>query len=246
MGGSVYDRNPTLKLDDCVAPSDITTDNVGTSKHGLLPRLDNDPAHCLNGDGTWMTPPGQVYDMSYPRRAGNDAWYSSPAVAMQLAAALTPTAQTAYAVPFIASKTITIDRIAVWVSTLKAGGTIELGIYNDPDDGTLYPGSVYFDAGFISTAATGLQALTINKQLLVGKLYWLVLVHGILGCVLKSFEKAAFIPFGGFDLSSASINGFGGWTVAQKFGGLPLTFPVGGTINSATTVPLIYVRLSVE
>ncbi len=38
--------------------SNVVTANASTSAHGLLPILDNNPAHFLNGQGGWTTPGG--------------------------------------------------------------------------------------------------------------------------------------------------------------------------------------------
>jgi hypothetical protein len=38
--------------------TDITTNNVSTSKHGYTPKLDNNAAHFLDGTGAWGTPAG--------------------------------------------------------------------------------------------------------------------------------------------------------------------------------------------
>lgn len=38
--------------------TDITTANASTTKHGLLPKEDNNVAHYLDGTGGWSTPPG--------------------------------------------------------------------------------------------------------------------------------------------------------------------------------------------
>src|ERR1051325_2930096 len=47
-----------LKLDTVAAPTDVTTLNASTGAHGLLPKLDNNSAHFLNGQGGWTTPAG--------------------------------------------------------------------------------------------------------------------------------------------------------------------------------------------
>lgn len=47
-----------IKLDELAATTDITTLNATTSAHGLLPKLDNNAAHYLNGVGGWATPAG--------------------------------------------------------------------------------------------------------------------------------------------------------------------------------------------
>jgi hypothetical protein len=47
-----------IKLDDLAAPDDNTDRNASTTAHGLLPKLDNNSAHFLNGQGGWTTPAG--------------------------------------------------------------------------------------------------------------------------------------------------------------------------------------------
>ena len=38
--------------------TDVTTGNASTSKHGLLPKLNNDSSTYLNGQGAFTTPEG--------------------------------------------------------------------------------------------------------------------------------------------------------------------------------------------
>lgn len=47
-----------VKLDDWATPDDNTDLNASTSKHGLLPKLDNQATSFLNGQGSWAVPPG--------------------------------------------------------------------------------------------------------------------------------------------------------------------------------------------
>lgn len=58
------------KLDDNAAPDDNTDLNASTTKHGLLPKLDNDATHFLNGQGAWVVPTGTpVAGVSTPTRS---------------------------------------------------------------------------------------------------------------------------------------------------------------------------------
>lgn len=41
-----------------LALTDITTNNASTTRHGFLPKLDNNAAHFLDGTGAWGTPAG--------------------------------------------------------------------------------------------------------------------------------------------------------------------------------------------
>src|SRR6185295_3019636 len=44
--------------ESALALSDVTTNNVSTSKHGFAPKAPNDTSKFLRGDGTWAPPPG--------------------------------------------------------------------------------------------------------------------------------------------------------------------------------------------
>lgn len=45
-----------IRLDDLKATEDNTDLNASTTAHGLLPKLDNDDTHFLDGKGAWATP----------------------------------------------------------------------------------------------------------------------------------------------------------------------------------------------
>ena len=48
----------TLPTDATIATTDVTTNNVSTTKHGWTPKAPNDTSKFLRGDGTWATTPG--------------------------------------------------------------------------------------------------------------------------------------------------------------------------------------------
>lgn len=60
----------TRALDAFGAPTDVTTLNVSTSAHGLMPKLDGAAGHVLNGQGAWVNLAGggdmlrSVYDVN--------------------------------------------------------------------------------------------------------------------------------------------------------------------------------------
>lgn len=63
-GGGTYNSKSVtganikaLVSDANLSTSDITTNNVSTSKHGFVPKAPNDTAKFLRGDGTWATTP---------------------------------------------------------------------------------------------------------------------------------------------------------------------------------------------
>jgi len=48
----------TSFTDALISISDITTNNVSTTKHGFVPKAPNDATKYLDGTGTWSTPAG--------------------------------------------------------------------------------------------------------------------------------------------------------------------------------------------
>lgn len=54
----------TVKLDDLASPDDNTDLDASTTAHGLLPKLDNDADHFLDGQGNWSEP-GAGYPPAY-------------------------------------------------------------------------------------------------------------------------------------------------------------------------------------
>lgn len=127
--------------------------------------------------------------------------------------------------PLIVPRATTFDRIAVEVTTLAAGASARLGIYND--DGAGYPGSLVLDAGTVSVATTGVKAITIDLKLAKG-LYWCALVSD--GAPTVRGVVALLTPIG------VLSGGGGGWQTgyykAQTYGALPDPFPGGAGIQS--------------
>ena len=74
---------------------------------------------------------------------------------------LTMVANRLYARPLVVVRDITIDRLAIEVTSAGAAGTkARLGIYNVGTN--LYPGTLILDAGEVAVDATGIKAATIS------------------------------------------------------------------------------------
>lgn len=185
-------------------------------------------------------------DISYYRQIGQTIgrFYSSPVTGDAITAA-TLAASTIYCMPFICPKQITIDNIAIRVTTLKALAGGRLGIYND--NGNCAPGTLLLDAGFVSHATVGIKSVAINKTLAPG-LYWLALgENSTAAVVINGFAATGLIPILGYDnaLTSLQSPGFGysfTWTFSATT--LPSTPPGTATILTAVPLPTIWVRLS--
>jgi hypothetical protein len=238
---SAYGRT---KLDKRIAPDDNTDLDSGIDMHGLMPKLDDDATHFLNAQGALVAIPTLSYDWNYFRRAGDDAWYSSPCTAVSYMSATTA-ANMMYASLFIVPKTITLDRIAVYVTDYAVGNAARLGIYND--GANMYPGTLLLDAGAVAIATLNppLRSIVINQQLTVG-LYWLVCLFNAILTGARGTRHDHTLPYFGRDLSVPNLQQSHGWSVAQAYGALPDPFTGGGVMSGDSIARVTpFVRLSV-
>jgi len=176
--------------------------------------------------------------LDFYRRVGATAdRYYGPMVAGATATAAM-TANVIYASPFAVVRTITLDRIAINVTTVAAGATARLGIYADA--GTTYPGSLVLDAGTVDVSTTGMKTITISQQLTPG-LYWLVVWSG--GApTIRGVAGGGAYPILSLDntLAAAVYNRY---EATLSYTTYPSTFPAGASPGSgAMACP--WVRLS--
>lgn len=104
-----------------------------------------------------------------------------------------------FAHPFYVARDMTLDRLAIDITSAGAGSTVaRLGIYNNGTN--CYPGTLVLDAGTVAADGVAVVAATISQALTRG-LYWLVLVsdgtptlqgwaaaEGCLGIAATSFD----------------------------------------------------------
>ncbi len=250
-----------LKINDSILTSDILSTEFNVANKLLkldagaftpTAQLGSGAAGAttfLRGDQSWQVPGGgaALYDISRYRRVGAtaDRWYTIPnlaiAVKLQLANKL-------IAMPIVVPVNITLDNIAIKVTTLAAGNA-RLGIYND--DGNMYPNALVLDAGTVDTSTTGVKTISINQALTGNNLYWLVVVFNATPTV-NGFSSGSGLPGLGNDntlpLPTTDTPAIG-WVADFAYDVLPATFPAGatayGTIGTAAYLyPAIYFRMS--
>jgi len=151
-----------------------------------------------------------------------------------------PSANQLRAFPFVTELARTVDRIGINVTTLAAG-LARVGIY--ADDGSLYPGSLVLDAGWLDVSATGVKEATISQALSANTLYWLALV-GNVAPTLRCLDITACLALLGLDSGYGTVQGVG-WVAALTYAALPATFTAGGTVITAAPIPAIGLRFSV-
>jgi len=124
------------------------------------------------------------------------------------------------AIPFPVPRPITLDRIAIYVTTAGgAGAEMRLGIYNNGVN--LYPAGLLLDAGVIDATTTGIKAIIINQALAKG-MYWLA-------CVCN--DATVKIPMTYYHTSPLGYSdprySAGNYNVSYTYGALPNPFPGG-------------------
>jgi hypothetical protein len=125
-----------------------------------------------------------------PRRDGiQTVSYSLPGVALVAASTHTVVANRLYYEPILTDRQITLDRLAIGVTT-AASGKARLGIYSA--DTFWQPTALILDAGEVDTGTTGYKEITINLTLTPG-IYLLALVANatpVLRTILGSLPGA--------------------------------------------------------
>jgi len=165
-----------------------------------------------------------------------EAWYTTPTTGTALTTGAL-TANRLYALPFIVPAGMTIDRIAINVTTLGTGNA-RLGIY---EDSGLYPATRTLDAGEVSIASTGVKSITISQALTPGHKWLVVVSNGT--PTIRTFAVASLIPVLGYNNTlpvTPNLAIYGAYTYAA----LPATFPATPTMITAVPIPAIFVRRS--
>jgi len=124
---------------------------------------------------------------------------------------------------FFIARPLTIDRIAINVSSAGATGKkARLGIYANGTNN--YPGSLVLDAGTVDVDSTGVKAITIDQSLSKG-IYWFVVNSDGTPSVRKGAYAAS--PIGIYE-GDFSNYWYSAWYKSQAYGALPAPFPSGG------------------
>lgn len=167
-------------------------------------------------------------------RTGEYVWYQ----AMQGSGTPAMTANQLYAIPFTVPRAITIDRLAVEVTTGADGKYVRVGVYNNGTN--LYPGTLNTDVGTALVTNTGIKAVTITGNLSLTKgLYWMAIVSD----GTPSLRGCAFYYCLAGQLATDFSKLQHGWKVAFTYAALPDPFTTGGALQSTNVCPAVIPRL---
>jgi hypothetical protein len=155
---------------------------------------------------------------------------------------LTLTDGTFIVTPIFFVRPVTLDRIAVRVTTAgSAGSVIRLGIYSA--DAAMFPSTLVLDAGTVDSSSTGTKEITISQALPFG-VYWLgavgqatpasnPVVAARTGCITPTLSES----------SNSQQNAQGGLNALGVTGALASTYGFDfGTANTAR--PAVAVRIA--
>jgi len=158
-------------------------------------------------------------------------YYATPVpMATNTTEVKTLAADTLYAQPLPIPRAVTLDELAVQVTTGDVGMKARLGIYED--NGSVYPGDLVLDAGEVDVGSTGVKK-TLITQALTKKLYWTVVISDGTPEMVRILRY--WTPIGTKETQLGQL--YSHLTRAQTYGVLPDPFPSGANLVSVTTVP---------
>lgn len=185
-------------------------------------------------------------DFSYFRKTGTttyERWYSTNITNAALTTNPFLSKDIIRAIPFIVSKTTTLDRIGMEITGAgTAGSVLRLGIYDDVNG---VPTNLILDAGTIAADSATAQTIKISQVLTPG-LYYLTFVHNSTATITVRAHFAYTHPqICGFNASWNLTQNAGSIAATFTYGTLPSTFPTTAIAPiTGSVVPAIFVRLS--
>jgi hypothetical protein len=171
--------------------------------------------------------------------ATENRWYPAGMDANVVLATLAVVAGRDYAFPFVPTKDMDANTLAVNVTTLVAG-TLRMGIYRG--DGNLYPSTLVTgtDIGSLTLAAGVLtRTMPADTLLTGGEVYWIVANFSSASTV-RSLAVGSMIPILGLDSTLGTAPGVG-WIATRAHAALLSTFPAGAAVHTGAA-PALFIR----
>ena len=243
-GGITDDKLQQIASANKVSGSALTKLASIPSDAGLIPSYNlgtgtPDNTKFLRGDRVWATPPSggepNVWFVLNP--INTNTWYLPVAINCTALTTLTLTTNRIYYIPFVPEKTITVNSLAIEVTTASAG-TGQVGIYNS--NANYRPNSLL---GYISidTGTTGVKSGNVSISLTAGNLYWLAIINTS-AAVIRGVAVGGNKNILGIATGTSAFNTHYFQAGSDEL--LPST--ANATTNATGTVPAIYIRYSVS
>lgn len=226
-------------------------DSIGSATSAILAHVaqpDPHPQYLTQAEAdSRYAPVGAAGgDWSAHRQAGTsplETWHPAGCYLNSVPQAGAVLADTLIALPFLATRNVTVQRLAVGLPAVVAGNDLRLGIYASAAGGNLYPTSLVADSGNIPAVGSAPLVATVSATLTAGTLYWLVANYSGPGdLTVFGVERGdCWAPVGWQPTLDAPRVG---WRVAMAYGALPATFPAGAVGYGPNDVPLLFCRLA--
>jgi hypothetical protein len=176
-----------------------------------------------------------------------DKYYTANERGIAYVADVIVVASTLYVLPFICTRTGTVERVALNVTTLGASSGARVGVYNNTSNTNLYPSSLIAasDGGELATTSTGFKINTIGSPftLTAGNLYWLAFNCKATAPRVSGVPAAGICQVLGTVSDGVTIGC--GWSVASTYGALPSNYPGSATyLTPAGVLPAVYIRFA--
>lgn len=157
--------------------------------------------------------------------------------------ALPMTQDRLWVMPFYVPKAVSIDILAINVTTAAASSVVRLGVYRDGDD--LFPDTLLTDAGTVATATTGEKQISSLAIALTPGTYWMAAAaqggNPSLSGATTAENPLHSLP--AINVFGWTSNQVGAYFTAGVTGALPATFPQGSP-NSNSSFPRIGWRVA--
>jgi hypothetical protein len=196
------------------------------------------------GGGTSAT----NFTIDYYMQVGTspERWYPATGAIGYSFSTSTVTANQLYAVPFVAPRGGTLDRVGFSLIGTSAGAKARCGIYDSTSSTNLYPNNLIVDSGEFDCSAgggAGVKSTTISQALTAGKLYWLVFLTNNASITIATMNSANMYPILGISSAFGAPPGVA-WTATLTYAALPATFTAGSTIATSGFMPAVAVRFN--
>ena len=157
-----------------------------------------------------------------------------------LAAGGAMAANTYRATPWLCTRSGTIDRLAVDVTTAQAASNCVMAVWSDSSGA---PGTVLAE-GTVGTATTGTKTATVSLAVTAGTVYWFTSLTNVANVALRTTSRTAGVyATGGFALGAN--NPLIVYQVAQAYASPTPAWPGGATwVDSSNNLPGVFFRWS--
>lgn len=244
-GSCTISANVITCTDAGLSTSDITTNNVSTSKHGFAPKLPNDATKYLDGTGAYSIPAGSASTFALPPyKTAN--WYT-PTFVGSISTGSAVTLNTIRMHLGYVSAKVTIDTLGVRIGTAAASGNVQLAIYATDTNNRPTGSALVSTASISTTTATSVNAAA-SLQLGPGW-YWFASNTDNSTAAYASVTAAQTTAAGlvgsttqGNDLGNGSA--IAGLSFAQTFGTWPSLTGQTFTDVTAATMPVIQFKVN--